>query len=426
MKGRTRISQRCGPRALTRRPLRSAGLQFCMLIVCVTSFAAEPAEDPVVLAVQKALPAVVNVSTEQFVERLGRDPFEDLYRQFFGQSRGVQSLGSGVVVDSDGWLVTNYHVIQRASKITVTLTDGTAYEARFVSGDVTNDLALLKIDPQQPLPYIELATDRELMLGETVLAIGNPFGYDHTVTKGILSAKNRKYPPDDPKFEDVLQTDAAINPGNSGGPLINTRGELVGINMAILSQAEGIGFAIPAKRVAEMLSTWFSPEKRAHLALGLRFAREAGKIVVADVKPDSPADKAGIKPRTVITAVDDQRFADVLQLQHYLMHKKPGDVVRFNGVAVRLAALPKLSAQELMLAKFGLSVQPLTEDLARAFGQSTSQGLLVADVQKSSPAAAAGLRRGIVISRCAGEEIDSLDRLAEQIADIKTGEAVSF
>src|SRR5258705_373007 len=287
--------------------------RLCFFLALTGSLlGAEPAEDPVVLAVQKAFPAVVNVSTEQFVERLGRDPFEDLYRQFFGQSRGVQSLGSGVVVDSDGWLVTNYHVIQRASKITVTLTDGTAYEARFVSGDVTNDLALLKIDPQQPLPYIELATDRELMLGETVLAIGNPFGYDHTVTKGILSAKNRKYPPDDPKFEDVLQTDAAINPGNSGGPLINTRGELVGINMAILSQAEGIGFAIPAKRVAEMLSTWFSPEKRAHLALGLRFAREAGKIVVADVKPDSPADKSGIKPHTVITAVDDQRVAHVL------------------------------------------------------------------------------------------------------------------
>ncbi len=400
---------------------------FFLSLIAVSVRGAEPAVDPVVAAVQKAGPAVVNISTEQVVQRFGRDPFEDLFRQFFGQPReGIHSLGSGVVVDSDGWLVTNYHLVRRASKITVTLADGAAYAAQFVSGDEKNDLALLKIDPKQPLPFIELASDHETLLGETVVAIGNPFGFDHTVTKGIISAKNRKFPPDEPKFEDVLQTDAAINPGNSGGPLINTRGELVGINTAILSQAEGIGFAIPAKRVAEMLSEWFSTERRSRVWLGMRFAREDGQLVVTDVEPDSPAGKAGIKPHTVIRAVDGKRFADVLPLQRYLLHKKAGDEVRFDSVGVKLAALPQLSAADLMEKKFGVSVQLLTEDLADALGISTAQGLLVANVQKASPGALAGLRRGVVITHFVGEEIHSLDGFAEQLADVKTGDVVSF
>jgi S1-C subfamily serine protease len=401
--------------------------RICFLLIAFIIPFALADDDPVVSAVQKALPAVVNISTEQLIQRFGRDPFEDLFRQFFGQQRqGIQSLGSGVIVDGDGWIVTNYHVVRRASKITVTMADGTSYEAKFVSGDEKNDLALLKIEPKQPLPFIELDGASEPLLGQTVIAIGNPFGFDHTVTKGIISAKNRKFPPDDPKFEDVLQTDAAINPGNSGGPLINTRGELVGINTAILSQAEGIGFAIPAKRVANLLSTWFSPEKRARAWLGLRFERENGKIVVTDVQPESPAGKAGIQPHRVIAVVDDRRFADVLQLQRYLMHKKPGDEVRFDEVKVKLAALPKLSTTEMMQKKFGVGVQPLTDDLADALGISSAQGLLITDVQRGSPGAEAGLRRGVVITHFAGEEIQSGDGLAEQLADVKTGDAVNL
>ena len=230
-------------------------------LTCVSVFAGETpdaANDPVVLAVQKVLPAVVNISTERLVQRQFSDPFDELFRQFFGQTRrpdveGVQSLGSGVIVDEDGWIMTNFHVVRRASKINVALADGAQYEARYVSGDEKNDLALLKIEAKKSLPFVEIASDKEPLLGETVIAVGNPFGLDHTVTKGIISAKNRKYNAGDVTFEDILQTDAAINPGNSGGPLVNLRGQLVGINMAILSQAEGIGFAIPAKRVASML-----------------------------------------------------------------------------------------------------------------------------------------------------------------------------
>ena len=397
------------------------------------------AADPVVIAVQKVLPAVVNIRTEQLVAWRSGDPFEDLWRQFFGQSRrpnaeGAQSLGSGVVVDEDGWLVTNWHVVRRATKIDVVMTDGTHYEAKYVSGDEANDLALLKIEPKKPLPFVDVINEREPLLGETVIAVGNPFGLEQTVTRGIISAKSRKYSAGDVTFDDILQTDASINPGNSGGPLINTRGQLVGINMAILSEAQGIGFAIPAKRVASMLATWLSPEKRAHLWLGVRFIHENGSIVIGDVQAGSPAAKAGLAARDVLVSVDDEKFDDVLQLQRHLLHKKADDAVKLDAArngkvqtfTIKLVALPKLSATDLMQRKFGLQVQELTPDLAMAMGMSVTQGLLVADVEKASPAAVAGFGRGIVITHIGGEEIQSLDQLAEKLTDIHAGDSVSM
>jgi serine protease Do len=419
--------------------------RICFLVAalaCLPASAVEPpdaASDPTVLAVQKVVPAVVNINTERLVARRFSDPFDDFWRQFFGQPRrpdtyGVQSLGSGVIVDEDGWIVTNFHVIRRASKINIVLADTTQYEAHYVSGDEQNDLALLKVEPKGPLPYVEIASDREPLLGETVIAIGNPFGLDHTVTKGIISAKNRKYTAGDVTFEDIVQTDAAINPGNSGGPLVNMRGQLVGINMAILSQAEGIGFAIPAKRVAAMLSDWFSPEKRARLWLGLQLTRNDGKIIVTDVQLGSPAAKAGLILRDRIVAVDETKYADVLSLQRHLLHKKAGDVVKFGverdgklrNYEVTLTVLPKLSAVDLMLEKFGAQIQELTPDLAEALGFADVQGVLVSEVQKGSPAGEAGLRRGMVITHVDGEEVDSLERLAEQLAAIKSGDTVTL
>ena len=395
--------------------------------------------DPVVLAVQKVLPAVVNISTERIVEREFNDPFEELFRQYFNQPRrpqvrGVQSLGSGVIVDEDGWIVTNWHVVQRATKINVILADGSRYDAQYVSGDDKNDLALLRIQAKKPLPAVEIASEGQTMLGETVVAIGNPFGFDHTVTRGVISAKDRSWPPENPQFEDVLQTDAAINPGNSGGPLINTRGQLVGINMAVLSQAQGIGFAVPAKRVANLLATWFSPEKRARLWLGLRFAREGGAVVVMDVQPNSPAALAGVQKGDKVTAIDGQQVVDVLHLQRSLIHKKTGNSVKFDlerdgipkSITVKLTALPVVSMKDLMFKKFGLQVQPLTRDLAQALGIPFTQGLLVSDVQPGSSGAEAQFHRGVVITAVAGEVVGSADRLAEELGDVKAGDMVSM
>ena len=405
----------------------------------VEDASSEAARDPVVLAVQKVLPTVVNISTERIVEREFNDPFEDLFRQFFNQPRrsrvqGVQSLGSGVIVDEDGWIITNWHVVQRATKINVILADGSHYDAQYVSGDDKNDLALLRIQAKKPLPAVEIAGESQTMLGETVVAIGNPFGFDHTVTKGVISAKNRSWPPENPQFEDVLQTDAAINPGNSGGPLINARGQLVGINMAILSQAQGIGFAIPAQRVANLLGAWFTPEKRARLWLGVRFGREDGRIVVTDVQANSPAAQAGIQKKDHVVALDGQEVTNVLLLERWLIHKKAGDEVKFaverggtaKSLAVRLAALPVLSAKDLMFVKFGVQVQPLTRDLAQGLGIPFTQGLLVADVQPGSPGETAQFQRGLVITQVAGEAVASMDRVAEQLEDVKAGDMVSM
>jgi S1-C subfamily serine protease len=395
--------------------------------------------DPVVMAVQKVLSAVVNISTERVVERRFNDPFGGFYREFFGQlpqrrMEGVQNLGSGVIVDEDGWIVTNWHVVRPAGRITVGLDDGTKCDAQYVSGDEKNDLALLKIQPKKPLTAVEIGGESPTMLGETVIAIGNPFGFDHTVTRGVISARNRSWPLDDPQFTDVLQTDAAINPGNSGGPLINVRGQLVGINMAILSEAQGIGFAIPASRVANLLAAWFSPEKRSRLWLGLRFEPEQNPVVIADVKPDSPAAKAGAQRRDEIITVDGQNVRNVLRLQRMLVHKKAGDTVQFGiqrggketSLAVTLTALPKLSARELMIQKFGLEVQPLTPKLAEAVGVSTTHGLLVAGVQRGSPAEKAGFFPQIVITQVSGEQIGSMDQLAEQLSDVEPGDRVSM
>lgn len=405
----------------------------------VDDASSDAARDPVVLAVQKVLPAVVNISTERIVEREFNDPFEDLFRQFFSQPRrsqaqGIQSLGSGVIVDEDGWIITNWHVVQRATKINVILADGSHYDAQYVSGDDKNDLALLRIQPKKPLPAVEIASESQTMLGETVVAIGDPFGFDHTVTKGVISAKDRSWPPENPQFEDVLQTDAAINPGNSGGPLINTRGQLVGINMAILSQAQGIGFAIPSRRVANLLEAWFTPEKRARLWLGVRFGRENGRIVVTDVQANSPAAQAGVQKKDKVVACDGQEITDVLLLERRLIHKKAGDEVKFDverggiakSLAVKLTALPVLSARDLMFKKFGVQVQPLTRDLAQKLGIPFTQGLLVADVQPGSPGEIAQFQRGLVITQVAGEAVASMDRVAEQLEDVKTGDMVSM
>jgi S1-C subfamily serine protease len=405
----------------------------------VDDASSDAARDPVVLAVQKVLPAVVNISTERIVEREFNDPFEDLFRQFFSQPRrsqaqGIQSLGSGVIVDEDGWIITNWHVVQRATKINVILADGSHYDAQYVSGDDKNDLALLRIQPKKPLPAVEIASESQTMLGETVVAIGDPFGFDHTVTKGVISAKDRSWPPENPQFEDVLQTDAAINPGNSGGPLINTRGQLVGINMAILSQAQGIGFAIPSRRVANLLEAWFTPEKRARLWLGVRFGRENGRIVVTDVQANSPAAQAGVQKKDKVVACDGQEITDVLLLERRLIHKKAGDEVKFDverggiakSLAVKLTALPVLSARDLMFKKFGVQVQPLTRDLAQKLGIPFTQGLLVAEVQPGSPGEIAQFQRGLVITQVAGEAVASMSRVAEQLEDVKTGDMVSM
>jgi S1-C subfamily serine protease len=301
---------------------------------------ADPAAEPSVIATAKALPAVVNINTERVIRRAVRDPYEDFINQYFGEQavprrevrQKVQSLGSGFIVDPSGYIVTNEHVVERAEdlKIQVTTPDGKTYNARYVTGDPSADLALLKIESKTPLPFISLKDLSSNLLGQTVLVVGNPLGYGHSVARGILSATNRSLAINNNEYEGLLQTDAAINPGNSGGPLIDLAGKLVGVasaKMAYTPQGvptQGIGFAIPAKTVAEKIEqfkrdaqsgakpggTELTQASRRRLGVTLQaltpdLSEALGVpsgtgVLIADVESDGPAARGGLQRGLVI------------------------------------------------------------------------------------------------------------------------------
>ena len=311
-----------------------------LLTVEARSESADPATEPSVVATAKALPAVVNINTERVIRRAVRDPYEDFINQFFGEQavprrevrQKMQSLGSGFIVDPAGYIVTNEHVVERAEdlKIQVTTSDGKTYNARYVTGDPSADLALLKIESKTPLPFISLKDLSPNLLGQTLLVVGNPLGYGHSVARGILSATNRSLSLNNNEYEGLLQTDAAINPGNSGGPLIDLAGKLVGVasaKMAYTPQGvptQGIGFAIPAKTVAEKIEQFkrgtpngakaggaeLTQASRRRLGLTLQaltpdLSEALGVpsgtgVLVADVESDGPAARGGLQRGLVI------------------------------------------------------------------------------------------------------------------------------
>ncbi len=337
-----------------------------------------PATEPAVIAVAKVLPAVVNISTERVVRRTVQDPFEDFYDQFFNApsnrrprqlEQKIQSLGSGFLIDADGDIVTNEHVVERAAdlKIQVTFADGTSLPARYVAGDPQADLAMIHIErPERakPYPYINLKNVSPNLLGETVLVLGNPLGYNSSVSRGILSANEREISIENIAYKHLLQTDAAINPGNSGGPLIDLAGRLVGISSVKLAftpqgtPTQGLGFAIPAGTVAAK---------------------------VAEFKADA-ADPAAAARR-----------ADA-------------------------AGGESSSARRL----FGLHLQTLTPELARALKVRNVPGVVISDVDQGSPAAAAGLRQGMVIYRIGTYNVPNPRRVEALLSSVPAGTSVDF
>jgi serine protease Do len=278
----------------------------------------------VVEVVQKVSPAVVFIGTESEAEspfRGRRSVMED----FFGappQRQRQQGLGSGVIVDPNGIIITNDHVIRGASAIHVVLADGRELEADVIGSDANNDLAVLKVSAKQPLPAAKLGTSSDLMIGETVVAIGSPFGLSKTVTSGVVSATGRTFKADGRTYNDFIQTDTAINPGNSGGPLLNVDGDVIGINTAIFASAQGIGFAIPADKVRRIMDelTRFGKVRPAWVGIEAqnltpKLARQLGwdrtyGAVVTDVEPGSPAEKAGIRRGDVLAEMGGSRVAD--------------------------------------------------------------------------------------------------------------------
>ncbi len=384
---------------------------------------------PIVAAVEKAGPAVVNIRTEQIVQRrsaplfgFGDSIFEEFFRNFAPQrTYRTQSIGSGVIIDPRGYILTNAHVIEQASKIYVAVPGHQReVEATLVGEDERMDLAVIRIEATGPVPYLPPANSSDLLLGETVIAIGNPLGLGYSVTTGIVSSSNRRLPVGNGVVSVFIQTDALINPGNSGGPLLNINGELIGINTAIAKQAQGIGFSIPidiAKRILNDLIEYgrirqaFMGILPGNIGKALARSRGAGGVLVTEVEPGSPAGRAGIELADVILALDDVVVESPTEFVNLLATYTPDDQVR---VAV-LRGTEELTLEVSLTAipdGYGLSYGE------RHFGfvvRDASPGVAVSRVEPGSPADRVGIRAGDLVAEIDGERVTDVKQFGDQM-----------
>jgi serine protease Do len=380
---------------------------------------------------KRTMPVVVNISTSSHRSARGgsSDPIEDFFNRFFGEAppreNNQRSLGSGILISKDGEILTNYHVVRNADTIKVRLADQTEYEARLVGKDDRTDLALIKIRRSGGnLPFARLGTSSQLDVGDWVMAIGNPFGLEHTVTAGIVSAKGRVIGAG--PYDNFIQTDASINPGNSGGPLINAEGEVVGVNSAIFSQSGGnvgIGFAIPidlAKKIADQLRKngrvvrgWLgvrAQDVTATLAASVGLTRNpAETALVTEVAEKSPAAEAGIKTGDIIVELNGKAVPKSHEFPGVIADTAPGQKITLKIfrdkkeqlVNIRIGELTEESdANQQAEAKdpeLGLRVQRITPEAARRLGLASPKGVLVVEVQPGSPADQVGIEPADVI-----------------------------
>lgn len=427
-------------------------------------------------------PSVVNINTESTIKNPHRrrgmppdqgegedqNPFDDFFDRFFGgpQNQGPireHSLGSGVIVDSKGYILTNRHVVEKADRIKVKLQDDPAnvlHDAKVIGTDQETDLAVIKIDVDKSLPIAKLGNSDSMQVGDWVLAVGSPFGLQETVTAGIVSAKGRNIVPNR-QFQSFIQTDAAINPGNSGGPLVNMAGEVIGINTAILTDTNayaGVGFALPSNTVVSVYNQLISPEHRVSRgSIGIEFPAQenpaiarvygAGNgVTIANVIPGTPAETAGLKVGDTITSVDGKPVKNGDELVADIASRKPGSKVTLgfirNGkkdeATVTVADRAKLFASRLgeeeeggeestpKASKLGLSVRALTNDMADRLDIPPGKGVIVQDVKPGSFADDVGLTRGDVILEINKQPVNSEDDFTRLASALKSGQDVVF
>ena len=412
---------------------------------------------------KKVRPLVVNISTTQVSEGRGGqqefgnpfgedDPFNDFWKRFFGGPvpRGPQrqrSLGSGFIIDADGSILTNNHVVENAQKILVKLSDDQEYEAKVVGRDPKTDIAIIKVNTKTALTAASLGDSDTLEVGEWVMAIGNPFGLDSTVTSGIVSAKGRHI--GQGPYDNFIQTDASINPGNSGGPLINLRGEVVGINTAIFSRSGGnigIGFAIPINLAKELLPQLRGKGKVTRGYLGVLIQKVTPEIadslgmdrgrgaLVANVSKDGPAEKAGVKVGDVIIEFDGKEIKDSGDLP-IIVARTPVDrkvrmkVLRDKKELQLTVSVGELKDEEVVASapekgELGMTVQKLTPQIAESLGLEKAEGVVVSAVEPGSAADEAGIRRGDVILEVDRKPIRNIDEYKKSLAGARKGKGV--
>ncbi len=414
-------------------------------------------ESAVVKAVRKVSAAVVNISSEYEVRKrvnpfseFGLNPFfESFFKDFFepGFERKYKrsSLGSGVIIDGKrGFILTNAHVLERTGKITVVLKDEREFNARIVGADPDSDLAVLKIESKKPLPAIKMGNSGDLMIGETVIAIGNPFGFSNTVTTGVISALNRSIRTDERVFQDFIQTDASINPGNSGGPLLNINGDLVGINTAIYAKAQGIGFAIPinkAKRIVsdlirhgEVIPAWIGMTVQdidEKLARYLKIPGVKGALV-KEVAKRGPASRAGIRDGDIILAVGNRK---VLSRQDYHLALKnfaAADTVSIKlrrnkkaiTISVTATVFPLELAEDLAYKILGVVVENLSSSKRFNYHNSSAGGVVITELQRQSYLAQIGARPGDIIRQITELKIENTNDFKKAVVKYRTKSSV--
>ncbi len=416
-----------------------------------------------IIEVAKAcLPAVVHIEVTERTEipnpllPFENDPF---FRHFFGVPKQMPKkfkqervgVGTGMIIDKQGHILTNHHVAGGASKIKVTLSDGTQYDATVVGTDPKTDLAVIKISSKADLPFVTFADSDQVQVGQWVVAIGQPRNLAQSVTQGIVSAKHRRGITDPSSYQDFLQTDAAINPGNSGGPLLDLKGQVVGVNSAILSESggfEGIGFAIPSNMVARVVEQLIRNGKviRGWMGVSVQdltpdlaksFGLELPKgALIADITKDGPANKAGLKRGDVILAYQGKEIADSSSLRNAVANTSPGQeetvtiwrAKKKEEVEVKIGNAEDLAKALVVSLKerLGAELRPLTAQESQHYGMSNPGGVLIKSIDPKGVLGKAGFEVGDAILTLNGDPIPGLEGLAAMLGEIKSHEKVTL
>ena len=410
---------------------------------------------------KKASPSVVNISTVKVLKGMGRspipfgpnDPFRDLFERFFKDRMPKdfkqRSLGTGFIIDTDGYILTNNHVVEKADEIKVKLSDEREFNAKIIGRDPKTDLALIRIEGARKLTPLPFGDSDKLEVGDWVVAIGNPFGLGNTVTAGIVSAKYRQIGAG--SYDNFIQTDASINPGNSGGPLLNSAGEVIGINTAIVSRSGGsvgIGFAIPVNMAKDLLPQlkkgkvvrgWLGvmiQDITSALKEKLSLKDQKGALV-ADVTADGPAEKAGLKRGDVIVSFDGKEIKETHDLPYIVGSTPVGKTVKVEVIRkgrektfnVKLGVLKEGKETPVVSEarpNLGLTVKEITPELARSLSLSETSGLVVVQVENNSTAAEAGIRPGDIILELDQVPVMDIEQFSRKIETYKSGDTVLF